>query len=86
MEGLFASHLPLTSQIERMDCEPGAKRFTVVFEEDTGDRWRHLFGPGSVLPSHVIAREAGLSQTELVDALDTEDPTRLKLFSCSRPL
>ena len=77
MEGLFASHLPLTSQIERMDCEPGAKRFTVVFEEDTGDRWRHLFGPGSVLPSHVIAREAGLSQTELVDALDTEDPTRL---------
>lgn len=77
MAGLFGSHLPLTAQIERMDCTPGAKRFTVVFQEDAGERWRHLFGPGSVLPAHIIAREAGLSEAELVDALDAEDPTQL---------
>ncbi len=73
MDDLFGSHLPLTRQIERLDCNPGNKRFTVVFEEGEGGRWRHLFGPGAVLPSHVIARQAGLSESELVTALQNED-------------
>lgn len=78
MEDLFSSHLPLTRQIERMDCLPGDKRFTVVFEEGEGGRWRHLFGPGTVLPSHVIARQAGLSEEELVTALQNEDYATLQ--------
>lgn len=78
MEDLFDSHLPLTGQIERLDCNPGAKRFTVVFEAGEGGRWRHLFGPGTVLPSHVIAERAGMTEAELVTALQNEDAAALE--------
>lgn len=73
MAALFGSHLPLTEQIERMECDPGSKRFTVVFQEGAGDRWRHLFGPGTVLPSHAIAAKAGMTTEELHRALMDED-------------
>lgn len=73
LEALFGSHLPLTQQVERMDCNPGSKRFTVVFQEGKGDRWRQLFGPGSVLPAHAIAGKAGMSTGELHTALMDEN-------------
>lgn len=72
-EGLFGSHLPQTQDVLRLDCEPGQKRFTVVFDEDGGGRWRHLFGPGSTLPAHAIAAKAGLSTMELHAALQADD-------------
>ena len=72
-QGLFGSHLPQTDEVLRLDCEPGQKRFTVVFNEDSGGRWRHLFGPGTVLPSHTIAARAGLSTAELHSALVADD-------------
>ncbi|WP_169744856.1 ABC transporter substrate-binding protein [Corynebacterium humireducens] len=71
--GLFGSHLPQTREVLRLDCEPGQKRFTVVFNENSGGRWRHLFGPGTVLPSHAVAAKAGLSEHELHTALATDD-------------
>ncbi len=77
-EGLFGSHLPLTEKILRIDCQPGAKRFTVVFDEDGGGRWRHVFGPGTVLPSHVIAQRAGLSITDMHRALRDDDLAMLQ--------
>lgn len=77
MSTLFGSHLPLAEQIERMDCEPGAKRFTVVFQEDAGGRWRQLFAPGTVLPAHAIAARAGMDTTALHDALQNEDHDQL---------
>ncbi|QGU07545.1 Bacterial extracellular solute-binding protein, family 5 [Corynebacterium occultum] len=78
MSTLFESYLPLTEQIERMSCEPGAKRFTVVFKEDAGARWRQLFSPGTVLPAHAIAEKAGLSTAALHDALQAEDRDQLE--------
>lgn len=72
-EGLFGSHLPQTDDVLRMDCEPGQKRFTVVFDEDGGGRWRYLFGPGSTLPAHAIAAKAGMSIDELHAALQADD-------------
>lgn len=77
-QGLFGSHLPLTEKILRIDCQPGAKRFTVVFDEDGGGRWRHVFGPGTVLPSHVIAQRAGLSITDMHRALRDDDLAMLQ--------
>ena len=71
--GLFGSHLPQTDEVLRVDCEPGQKRFTVVFDEGSGGRWRHLFGPGTVLPSHVIAEKAGMTEDELHAALVADD-------------
>jgi len=76
-EGLFDSHLPQTEEVLRLDCEPGQKRFTVVFNEEAGGRWRHLFGPGTVLPAHAVAAKAGLSEQELHTALQTDDVVTL---------
>lgn len=76
-EGVFGSHLPQTDDVLRVDCTPGQKRFTVVFDEDGGGRWRQLFGPGSVLPAHAIAAKAGLSLEELHAALEADDLTTL---------
>jgi len=70
---LFGSHLPQTEEVLRLDCEPGQKRFTVVFNENSGGRWRHLFGPGTVLPSHAVAAKAGLTENELHTALVSDD-------------
>ncbi|MGP6173054.1 ABC transporter substrate-binding protein [Corynebacterium sp. A21] len=77
MGSLFESYLPLNDQVEKIDCQPGAKRFTVVFKEDTGGRWRSLFAPGTVLPAHAIAAKAGLSIGSLHDALQNEDHAEL---------
>lgn len=73
MSGLFGSHLPLMKQVQNLECTPGAKTFTVVFEKNMGGRWRNLFGPGEVLPAHSIARKAGMSQQQLTNALVNND-------------
>lgn len=77
MGSLFESYLPLNDQIEKMDCLPGEKRFTVVFKEDAGGRWRSLFAPGTVLPAHAIAAKADMSTEALHDALQNEDYAEL---------
>lgn len=71
--GLFGSHLPLVDQVLRLDCNPGQKNFTVVFDENNGGRWRHLFGAGTVLPAHAIAQRAGMTLEELHHALESDD-------------
>ncbi|QGU04740.1 Bacterial extracellular solute-binding protein, family 5 [Corynebacterium comes] len=76
-EGIFGSHLPQTGEVLRLDCEPGQKRFTVVFDKEGGGRWRHLFGPGSTLPAHAIAAKVGLSLEELHTALQNDDLSTL---------
>ena len=70
---IFSSHLPQMKQVERVDCTPGAKEFTVVFGEGKGGRWRELFGAGTVLPAHAIARRIGLETGQLTEALDAYD-------------
>ncbi|HZK32008.1 MAG TPA: peptide ABC transporter, partial [Corynebacterium sp.] len=51
MADLFDSHMPLLNQIESMDCEPGDREFTTVYQPGEGGRWRQVFGPGTVLPA-----------------------------------
>lgn len=65
MSPLFDSFQPQSFDVERLDCAPGAKTFTVIFRGDTGLRWRYLFGPGSVLPFHAIAGKAGVAEDQL---------------------
>ncbi len=76
-DSLFGSHLPQTDEVLRLECEPGQKRFTVVFKENSGGRWRHLFGHGTVLPSHAVAAKVGLTLDELHTALVADDWTTL---------
>ncbi|MFP7364724.1 ABC transporter substrate-binding protein [Corynebacterium callunae] len=78
MPGTFNSAVPLTSQIERVDCVSGSKTATVVFKEDQGERWRYLFDQGTVLPAHAIAAEAGLALEELNTALHNKDAATLE--------
>nr|VDG63513.1 ABC-type oligopeptide transport system, periplasmic component [Streptococcus thermophilus] len=66
---IFSSHMPQMQQVEQVDCQPGAKEFTVVFEEGKGGRWRELFGAGTVLPAHAIARKLGMDKPQLTTAL-----------------
>ncbi|WP_291313697.1 ABC transporter substrate-binding protein [Corynebacterium sp. UBA2622] len=74
---VFGSHMPLFDEVADMNCEPGAKEFTVVFKEGAGARWRGLFGAGTVLPAHAVARRAGMELGELDTALRSEDPAEL---------
>lgn len=79
MPGTFGSDLPvMASDVEDLQCAAGAKDFTLVLKKDKGGRWRHLFGPGTVLPSHVIAKQVGMSQEELVTALQSWDPATVE--------
>ena len=73
----FGSHLPLMNDIAALECAPGSKKFTVWFQPDSGSRWRYLFGSGTVLPSHTIARRVDMSMEELNAALHSQDPSVL---------
>lgn len=72
---LFGSDIPLFSQVENVNCSPGAKRFTVTFKKGFGDRYRELFAAGTVLPLHAVAERAQVSDGP--KALRSEDPNAL---------
>ena len=74
----FGSHLPLAEDIAEMECAPQSKKFTVWFNPDAGSRWRYLFGPGTVVPAHALAKRAELSMEELNAALHAYDVTTLQ--------
>lgn len=78
MRELFGSQKPLANEISNLQCAAGFKQFVVTFNPGQGERWRYLFGPGTVMPSHAIAQKAGLTQEELVGALYAEDPYQLQ--------
>lgn len=78
MASVFGSHLPLMKQVSSLQCGAGSKNFIVTLNKDQGARWRFMFGPGTVMPSHTIAKKAGLSQEELVSALYSEDAAALE--------
>lgn len=78
--GKFATDRPLFdaastagySDIERIDCVPGAKEATVVFASGRSyQNWRALFGATDLLPAHVAARAAGVPN--VVDPILAED-------------
>ncbi|MGV0361975.1 ABC transporter substrate-binding protein [Corynebacterium minutissimum] len=74
----FGSRLPLVGDIAAMECAPESKEFTVWFNPDSGSRWRYLFGPGTVLPTHAIAQRSQMSVEELNAALHAQDPSMLE--------
>lgn len=69
MPDLFQSHIPLMEQVEKLECRPNNKQFTVFFKDRLGARWRQLFAPGTVLPAHAIAKKANLSLEDLTHRL-----------------
>lgn len=74
---IFSSHMPQMQHVEKLDCTPGSKEFTVVFEEGTGGRWRELFGAGTVLPAHAIAKRLEMETAQLTELLQAYDPDTL---------
>ncbi|MGB3696496.1 MAG: ABC transporter substrate-binding protein [Gordonia sp. (in: high G+C Gram-positive bacteria)] len=47
--------------IARVDCGAGERAATVVFKRGTNYRqWNELFGAGTLLPAHVVAKKAGV--------------------------
>ncbi|OZC99620.1 peptide-binding protein [Rhodococcus sp. 06-235-1A] len=78
--GRFATDRPMFdaastagySDIQRIDCVPGAKEATVVFAPGRSYlNWRALFGATDLLPAHVAARAAGVPN--VVDPILAED-------------
>ncbi|PTR27766.1 peptide/nickel transport system substrate-binding protein [Rhodococcus sp. OK519] len=60
------------ADIERVDCQPGAKDATVVFAPGRGYLgWRSLFGATELMPAHVAAQSAGVP--DLVGAIRSGD-------------
>ena len=74
---IFSSHMPQMQQVERVDCTPGSKQFTVVYQHGKGGRWRELFSAGTVLPAHAIAKRLGMETADLTRGLETGDPALL---------
>ncbi|WKD61333.1 Bacterial extracellular solute-binding protein, family 5 [Corynebacterium ciconiae DSM 44920] len=72
-EAYFKAYNPLMQQVADVKCEHGSTTFTVQFKDKFGSRWRQLFGPGTVLPSHIIARAAEMSEEDMWRALDSGD-------------
>jgi peptide/nickel transport system substrate-binding protein len=60
--------------ISQMQCASGSKTATAVFERHFPG-WLGLFGPGTILPSHVLAKAARL---RVVDAVGSADQARLR--------
>ncbi|GAA5054279.1 ABC transporter substrate-binding protein [Nocardia callitridis] len=64
------------SDIERVDCQPGSKDATVVFRPDRHYLpWRTLFAAGELMPAHVAARAANVS--DVVTAVSGADPSAI---------
>lgn len=78
MPNTFDSYMPLMDQVERVECQPNAAQATVVFKEGFGQRWRHLFSPGTLLPAHAIAGKVDMSIEELNAALKNRDEVALE--------
>lgn len=70
------------SDIERVDCRPGARDATVVFAPGRAyAQWLDLFGATALMPSHVAGRVGGVA--DIVGAVvsgDTEAIGRLAEF------
>ena len=56
------------------ECEAGDKEFTVTYTEPFAD-WNSMFGAGSILPAHVVEREAGVD--DLIAAITDADSAAL---------
>lgn len=74
----FGSHMPLMEDIADIECAPHSKAFTLIFHKDQGHRWRHMFGPGTVMPAHALAQKTEMSMEELNAALHAEDMATLQ--------
>ncbi|MGL6233860.1 MAG: ABC transporter substrate-binding protein [Segniliparus sp.] len=60
--------------VSQMQCAKGSKTATAVFERHFPN-WPGLFGPGTILPSHVLAKAAGV---DVVDAVASGDQAKLQ--------
>ena len=60
--------------VEKPDCEPGAKDFTLVYTEPYAD-WK--LTTSSFLPAHVAAEQGGLTPEEFVAAIKADDQAAL---------
>lgn len=66
MSGRFPGFTPATTagyrDIDEVTCNPGDKAATVTFAPGRFYRdWRSLFGAGTLMPAHVVARKAGIA-------------------------
>ncbi|MFW0784911.1 ABC transporter substrate-binding protein [Gordonia sp. CPCC 206044] len=66
MSGRFPGFHPATTagyrDIESVDCNPGDRTATVTFARGRDYRdWLSLFGAGTMVPAHVVARTAGVA-------------------------
>ncbi|WP_162606432.1 ABC transporter family substrate-binding protein [Jiangella asiatica] len=57
--------------IEKPDCQPGDKQFTVVYSQPYID-WELIVEGGDV-PAHIAAQQGGLTPEELVTAIQNDD-------------
>ncbi len=81
MSGHVPGFTPATSagyrDIARIDCTPGAREATVTFARGRDyAQWPALFGAGTLLPSHVVGRKAGV--TDVVGAITGNDGPALR--------
>ena len=62
--------------IEKPDCEPGDKQFTIVYTDPYID-WQSIISGGNV-PAHIAAEQGGLTSEELITAIKNDDVAALQ--------
>lgn len=59
--------------MNKPDCKAGDKTFTIVYKKTFAD-WSSMFGPGAILPAHVVEQQAGMTKTFIDYASGTVSP------------
>ncbi|MCS4531077.1 ABC transporter substrate-binding protein [Corynebacterium sp. ES2730-CONJ] len=75
---IFDSAMPLYQQVDSVECVPGGKLAIVVFKDNFGERWRHLFNAGTLLPAHAIAAKLDMPLDVFSNVLKSRDPAAME--------
>lgn len=72
---------PLTQEIDRIECPEPTSTFRVYFKPNTGQRWQYLFGPGTIMPAHILAQKANLDLPGLLAILNDDQADHSSLIT-----
>jgi peptide/nickel transport system substrate-binding protein len=62
------------SNVEPPKCKDGDTSFTVTYDTVFAD-WQSLFGPGTILPAHIVEKESGVR--DIIAAVAADDRTTM---------
>jgi peptide/nickel transport system substrate-binding protein len=78
-KGFDVGAVPGYQTMQKPQCKEGEKAFTTVYDKPFAD-WRSMFGPGEIMPAHVVEKQASVS--DIIAAAD--DPTGADVLKAAK--